>query len=298
MKCKRIHKSLTAFLDGELSEPKRRSVAVHLAGCEACGRAMEDIRKTLCWAETWQDREVSPGFLIRLRARIRREEAPSPRPALWLPRARRILAGAAACMVFLGGYLVGMRKPAQPSAPRAVATQQVDAERLILGLQKIKMVFAGKLSDAAYHELNEVQLALASADTRTGQRMRDAVNEFHLAENLLREKRYADARGVLDTFDQEYPGHALGPYVQMAKMSISQEKGSGGDVLRALYAGLIQETVGNPKEFYGQLAEYPAQMAELRQYGWQKIVETADRMNPLNTLDYLERRLAGSGGTL
>ena len=201
-------------------------------------------------------------------------------------------------MVFIGGYLVGVRKPGQPSAPRAVAAQQVDAERLILGLQKIKMVFASKLSDAAYQQLNEVQLALAQADTQPGHWMSDAVSELHQAENLLRGKRYADAKGVLDAFDEKYPGHSLSPYVQMAKMSLSQDRGFGGDVLHGLYAGLIQDTVGNPKEFYVQLAEYPTQMTELRQYGWQKIVETADRINPLNTLDYLESRLAGSGGTL
>lgn len=36
--------SLRAYIDGELSEAERAALTVHLAGCDACGHAIETLR--------------------------------------------------------------------------------------------------------------------------------------------------------------------------------------------------------------------------------------------------------------
>lgn len=44
MRCRKIISCLNAYADDELAEKKRLSVKVHLAGCEACRKRLENIR--------------------------------------------------------------------------------------------------------------------------------------------------------------------------------------------------------------------------------------------------------------
>jgi len=44
--CRHIQKELTAFLDGELTEAEARPVREHLANCEDCQQASDDLRTT------------------------------------------------------------------------------------------------------------------------------------------------------------------------------------------------------------------------------------------------------------
>ncbi len=302
MNCRRIRKLLTAYTDGELAEENRRAVSEHLAECERCREYAADLSKVLDWAALLRDRQTSPNFLARVKARARAAEKPTsgafPFP---VPRARTALAGlAAACLVFLLGYLAGVTFPrhkylsqggpatalsrAFPDKPTAPG----DAERLIVGVQRIKMIFGSKLSENAYAQLNEVQFALAKGD-------KTVVQELQQAEEFVRYKDFAQARRLLDQIEREHPEHALAPYARMTKIFTTEQPGYGWQLLNNSYAALLRDTVINPKQFYNQLAGFQTEVTE---YGWQKIVQSAERLNPLNVLDYLEDRLAGGTETL
>ncbi len=309
MKCKKVQKLLTAFLDNELPEEKRRCVAEHLGSCEECGHLATEEKKVFGWARTWQAREPSPSFLMKVRARIRAAEKPEAVVPVWLPRLRRALAGVAvACAIFFCGYLthlglfpgketpqvVSRAVPGGKGAAATVPSGPEDARRLIAGIQRMKMVFGGQLSETAYEDLNDVQQALAQRGGQGAERDVAIVRELQRGENLVRRGNFAEARRVLDGIEQAYADHPLAPYARMTKVFATSDEGSGS-VLRDLYASLLRETVGDPKEYYTQLTAFPEQ---LREYGWQKIVKSAEQLNPVNVLTYIEKQLAGGGPAL
>ncbi|MFQ5791330.1 MAG: zf-HC2 domain-containing protein [Acidobacteriota bacterium] len=316
MRCKRVRKLLTAYKDGELGEENQRSVSEHLAACERCREYASEVSNVLAWAGMWRAREPSPMFLARVKARARAPEEP---PGAWHPlqvlRPRRVLVGvAAACMVFLCGYLVGLsfsgrQRASAPglsvaqsppdtgkgTTPEEIIADRGDSERLIVGVQKIKMIFGSKLSDAAYAQLNEVQRALSAREGEPAERSLAVVEELQRAEEFIRERKFAEARFVLASLEQSYAGHPLVPYARMTKMLTMPEPGYGSDLLESVYATLLQGTVIEPTEFYNQVASFQAQVTE---YGWQKIRETAGRLNPLSALGYIEKRLGGESTAL
>jgi len=311
MKCKRVQKLLTAFVDGELAPPRAASVSEHLAMCDVCREQAAEVKKVLAWAGTWRDREPSPGFVTRLRARIRSErEAIGLSRKVWIPRARLAFAGvAAASVIFVGGYLVGalfsgraavprgapLARGAAVVAPKSVTAYPVaDSRRLIAGLQRIKMSLGSKLSDASFNELNEVQRALAAGGDSSVNDLA-ILEELQRAEGLIRQKKFALARGVLDGIETSHPGHPLVEYAQMTKMLASPQAVPGWGLLKSSYAMLLQDTLVNPAEFYNDITSLPAQITE---YGWQSIVKSADKLNPLNLFDYIESRILGRSETL
>jgi hypothetical protein len=309
MKCATVQKMLTAFLDGEVPEKKRCSIREHLAGCDECQRHLRQMEKVLHWAGTWKERAVSPGFVTRLKARIAAGEAAARGTGLlWFPRAQQALAvAAAACLIFLGGYFAavifsggkeaatGEQRGAVPPSGKGVETlawSGEESERLIVGVQRIKMVFGNRLNERAYEQLNEIQRVLAA---RAGSARDDlaVVEELQRGEALVKQGQYAEARDLLDGIAEGHSDHPLRPYVQMTKMLAAPEQDIGSTFLRNAYAALVQETVGDPKQLYDELTNYPGQMAAMREYGWNKIVESADRLNPLNALSFLERQILG-----
>lgn len=294
MRCKRVQKLLVCYMDGELAEQIRGSVFEHLKGCRECSRYAKGVEDVLAYARAWGEREPSPYFLARLSARIRAGEEPAPRSRLlWLSRPRAVLAGlGGVCLVFLAGYMAGVGfSPEKRVSPRAEPRQNDD--RLVVGIQRIKMVFGGKLSEAAYSQLNEAQRALVSRDAG-GKEGIQIVEQLQRAESLIQEKRLAEAREVLDAIERRHADHPLAPYARMTKMfAAAPEEGYGSELLKSFYAMLLRDTVGDPRQFYVQLTSLPAQITE---YGWQKIVQSADRLNPLNILDFIEQRL-GAGRT-
>lgn len=308
MKCKRVRKLLTVYVDAELAEDLHRSVAEHLQQCEACRRCEGEVRKVLAWAGIWRDREPSGNFLLAVKAKADAAQRPTSwRVPFGLPRTRTVLAGlAAACLVFFLGYLAGVVFSGRAMAPRSgppVAKkgeterlQLADAEQLIVGVQKIKMVFGDKLSEKALAQLNEVQVALAARGGEEGDNGQAVVRELQQAEELVREKKFAEAGQVLVSLEETYPDHVLAPYARMTRIfTTPQRPGYGSELLNSIYAALLQDTVLEPAQFYNRLATVQAEVTE---YGWQKIVESAERLNPLNLVDFIENRLASGDDVL
>lgn len=91
---------LTGYLDGEVSAAERRSVADHLAGCDACGELLQDLRETRSLLRSLPLLDLP---LPALRSGLRRSRRPS---VAWA------VSGVAAAMLALGLVLV----PDEPAA--------------------------------------------------------------------------------------------------------------------------------------------------------------------------------------
>jgi predicted anti-sigma-YlaC factor YlaD len=313
MRCKKVQKKLTGFLDGELSAKNASLIQEHLSGCEECSRRASEARKVMEWAGTWQEVDPSPLFLMRLKARIRSEAEPESRGVtLWSPFARRALAGvAAACVIFLAGYFAALvvvgsrdgeklaRTPEKLVSAdlkdTAAVPDRAEAERLVLSVQRMKVVFGEKLSEGAYAQLNEVQRVLAVRGGMTVDELA-VVDGLQKAELLIREGDHLKARQVLDGIEQEHPQHPLVPYVRIARVLATPQTAPGSDFLRRAYATLVRETVGDPGALYDEVTNMREQVTQLREYGWENIVKSADRLNPLNAWNFVEQRILGGEG--
>jgi len=106
--------SLSAFLDGEVSEEERIRISKHLRDCSRCGREAEELSRVSEFFGLIKDVEVPQYFVPRLKRRIAEEEkAPGYLRVLeWtkaLPFARAVVpVGAAAFLVLaalLGNHL-------------------------------------------------------------------------------------------------------------------------------------------------------------------------------------------------
>lgn len=67
--CERTQERLSALLDNELSDDDRRAVLAEVQSCEACGKALEELRTTL--ANLSRLRQAAPPrFLEGIQAQI------------------------------------------------------------------------------------------------------------------------------------------------------------------------------------------------------------------------------------
>ena len=74
MRCRRVQRRLSAFLDGELSEKQTSRIAEHLSGCPNCQQEVASLSSV--WEQLGETHEVdpSPYFWTRLSARIAQAE--------------------------------------------------------------------------------------------------------------------------------------------------------------------------------------------------------------------------------
>ena len=117
------------LLDAENAQPE---VLDHLAGCESCRSALDELRATMALLDQWEAPEPNPYFLTRLEVRLREERAAEP--AGWFAQLRARLTGAdtphlrplaAMTMTFLllvgGGAYLSVTDWNQPAAPQQTA---------------------------------------------------------------------------------------------------------------------------------------------------------------------------------
>jgi hypothetical protein len=92
----------------------------HLRSCTECSGKLEAFRQTMTLLDEWKVPEASPYFDVRLRARLREEQA--KQAAGWLQWLRRpALAVSFAVLIAVGVTLFPKGETGQPTAP--VATQ-------------------------------------------------------------------------------------------------------------------------------------------------------------------------------
>jgi hypothetical protein len=125
---------LSAYMDGELAEAERATVAAHLRRCGECARHLEDLAALDAVARELPA-EAPPGYFDRLPGRIRFKVA-QPRPARrlpawsWAAAAALLLAVIAPRVLDRQAARVDVPPPAAPSAAPPVAqASQPEASR-------------------------------------------------------------------------------------------------------------------------------------------------------------------------
>lgn len=127
MKAEHVKDSLSAYLDGLLSEEERRQVEEHLAGCTECSGALDELTKTLSLLNDLEDVEPPAWFTQKVMSTVR-EEAGSRQGFVrrllapihsFIPlEALGALAIAITMIVLLRGMLPDMVKTYKEEAPK------------------------------------------------------------------------------------------------------------------------------------------------------------------------------------
>lgn len=110
MKCSRIRRRFSAFLDGEVSEEEKRQILEHLKSCPDCQRELEALHQLSDSLDSFEEIEPSSYFMIHLKQRIAEREARSLIRFPFMEWTRRVAVpvGATALVIFslfLGGHL-------------------------------------------------------------------------------------------------------------------------------------------------------------------------------------------------
>jgi len=102
MKCEKIRRKLSAYLDGELTEAERRVVASHLESCDLCSREYEEFQRLHAVLSNLDPVEAPP-YLWR---RVERGLILPQRTGFWEQVVGRLVYAPAAAAILIG-LLVG-----------------------------------------------------------------------------------------------------------------------------------------------------------------------------------------------
>lgn len=149
MKCSRIKKKLSAYLDGEVSEQERRMISEHLKLCEECKAeftAMSSVGDAL---KTLEGFETPPFFMTRLRQAVSEQERSVP----FLQRMRSLAVSAATAIAVIASLFIGNQAGKTIYQSIARTPETVTAETSdVFGLNAFEEFPEGSLSDI-YDEL-------------------------------------------------------------------------------------------------------------------------------------------------
>lgn len=153
MKCSQIKKRLSAYLDGEIEDNEKETIARHLKTCVSCQEELTRLREVKETLSVLPGMEVPPYFMTRLRQRIRDEESLAERPLPIIERIRRIVVYAAALAGVVVSVFAGNQMGRTLYQKLVVDTQPVSIESAnILGFGSFEEFPTGSLSDM-YSEL-------------------------------------------------------------------------------------------------------------------------------------------------
>jgi hypothetical protein len=101
VKCRKIQKRLSAWMDGELEPQVRSAVDAHLADCDQCRSRLAALQNAWDLAGMLPEPDSAPFLYTRIRARLESEKA-----VQWFAGIRRILVPVSmAAMLALGFWL-------------------------------------------------------------------------------------------------------------------------------------------------------------------------------------------------
>lgn len=110
MRCGRIKKRMSAFLDGEVGEKEKKRIAGHLKTCRSCGEEAKTL--SLLWALLAEEKESirpSPYFWNKLEQRIVEVEENKNVFGKFLERLNRAFVPATATAVLVIGLFIGIQ---------------------------------------------------------------------------------------------------------------------------------------------------------------------------------------------
>jgi len=115
MRCSKVQKLLSADLDGELNEKRRRSVQAHVAGCARCQRFADGLPGCEQVLDMLAVPEPRPGFTGRLMARLPQTRTRGAWLRDWLETLRPAPVAVGAIGLFFGVLLAGLMNGDQAS---------------------------------------------------------------------------------------------------------------------------------------------------------------------------------------
>ncbi len=107
MKCSRIKRKLSAFLDGETSEVENQLISEHLKSCARCQNELEELSQVSDILDVMDEVEVSPFFTTRLKQRIVDQRARRVVRMPFMEWIRRAALPAFATALVILSFLVG-----------------------------------------------------------------------------------------------------------------------------------------------------------------------------------------------
>lgn len=182
MKCEKVQKDLSAYVDGEVGLKLRQRMEKHLARCPACAAEREAIEKVAAAAKSsLQTRTLDKESPRDLRANVmNRLEPSSPRRVVVLP-ARRLAAAALASLI--AAFLLGVLLQSSFSSQRQPLREEVAECRAVLKA-------TSKERDRAKRELATAQEALGLVEEKLRLARQQIDETERLAAQPPREERY------------------------------------------------------------------------------------------------------------
>jgi anti-sigma factor RsiW len=108
MQCKKLHKKLIFYLEGDLPYKEAEEVKQHLAECKECTAFAGEMSKTLGVLQTEKSPEVTPFFYTRLKARLESQTEKSSQ-LVSHPFVVRVLQPAFFSLLLLAGVYTGIK---------------------------------------------------------------------------------------------------------------------------------------------------------------------------------------------
>lgn len=183
MKCEKVQRNLSAYVDGEVSDRLRQRMVQHLAGCPMCAAERDAIERVAAAAKSSVraralDEESPRGLRAEVMSRL--EQFP-PRRVVMVP-ARRLVA-AAALGVLVGGLLVGLVLESGFRSQRQALRAEIAGSRAELAAARAEKESARTELSAARAALSVVEEELRLAQERMDETAR-------LASRAPRDERY------------------------------------------------------------------------------------------------------------
>ena len=106
MDCKKAKKLISFYLDGEIEGPQSDMMLEHLDVCPQCKQDMKVLSALMGKIKVPQDIEPSPYFFVKIKQKIKAQEARQPLLQLFLsPRSAALIGSAVAVSLFAGIFL-------------------------------------------------------------------------------------------------------------------------------------------------------------------------------------------------
>jgi anti-sigma factor RsiW len=149
MKCYRMQKKISAYLDGEISEEERKIISEHLERCEECRAEFAEFSRLADALNVIESIDVPPYFMVRLKAHIREQV----KPVTLSLRIKSMVVSAAAAFAVVASLFVGSQMGRSLFQSIARTGESTMAETgSVLGLDAFEEFPDNSLSDI-YSEL-------------------------------------------------------------------------------------------------------------------------------------------------
>ena len=114
--CRDYEEQISAFLDGELSEPERGELMEHMAACRDCRQYFDDLTAIHKAAAAFEEIPVPEGFAERVMDRVRAVEQDKAEKVIRFPRRRWAALAACCAFVLLGAWYFRYMGGVDPTA--------------------------------------------------------------------------------------------------------------------------------------------------------------------------------------